>query len=171
MRTLEQQIADARLADKSLRQTALELGTTVHKVRTVEKSETFAQRLAAHRQKVAAVSYTNATVISEFIARWLTELPADAILDTKSIRDLAWIASAQFRQAEALLGRTTQDADLSGDKELEEATKLLMARVLKDKAKQMGEVIDVPSSNVDEAEVIPCADPADDSADERETNP
>ena len=160
MKTLQQEIASGLLAGKSYREVARDKGVTLYQVQKTANSEEFALALAAHRQKLAAKSYENATLITDLVTRHIEHyVTNNIILEPKDLRDLAWIAAAQFKQAEVLLGRTRADADLSSDQELADAAKLLMSRLLRQEAQAISETVDVPSTDYRVEEAVPSSTP------------
>lgn len=136
-------ILEAKTKGLSLRQIAAQEGITVHKVRTTVQAPAILKEIATHRTKYAVTSYENACRITEIISKVIPELdPKVLVKDSRFLRDLAWIAKSQFEQSNSILSNLIKDANTTGDQELEEAAKLLAAKVLRREAAEAKPTID-----------------------------
>lgn len=99
------------------------------------KSPAILREIAEHRTKYAVTSYQSACIATEIIAESLKGLKGrDLSNDIGTLRALAIIAKSQFEQSNALLAGVIKDADRTADGELDEAAKLLAAKVLRREA-------------------------------------
>ena len=138
-----ERILDAQVKGLSLRQIAEKEGLTVHGVRSVTKSPAILRAVAQHRTKYAVMAYESACAITEIIAGTIPALKErDLSGDSRFLRDLAWVAKAQFDQSNAILSNLIKNADSTGDSELDEAAKMLAARVLRKEAEKVDEFSD-----------------------------
>lgn len=151
-----ERVVDAHLKGLSYRQIASQEGLTVHAVRTTLKHPAVLKEIAEHRTKYAIVSYDNACKITDLITLAIPQVnPADLARDTKSLKNLAWVAKSQFDQSNSILGELIRNASLTGDEELDQAAKLLAARVLRKAAEQPPTVEAEEYTDIESSETPP----------------
>jgi replicative DNA helicase len=153
--TETERVLDAHIKGLSLRQIATQENITVHAVRTTLKHPAILREIAEHRTKYAVVSYENACKITDLITQVIPKIdPVGLANDTKSLKNLAWVAKSQFDQSNAILGELIKNATMTGDDELNEAARMLAARVLR-KAAELPSTVE--AEEFTEAEQVPPA--------------
>lgn len=150
MDELTRQIRADREQGLSIAAIAKKHNSSMSKVREVLEDPKYLSALTRHRRSLAVHSYTNAVRATQIISKVLDKYEqAGMDLGPKDLRDLAWVAKAQFDQAGALLKGVLKDHELDADRELADAAKLIAAKLLREGRLQMppddipGEAVEV----------------------------
>lgn len=150
---------------ESFREIAHRENVSVYQVRKVAGAPKFISELAKHKIKVAAKSYQTATKITELlesaIENLVEEVKNGRVLQSKELRDLAWVAKSQFDQAGVVLGQAVRDDKLNDDEELEHHAKQLIQNLANKMSRDERSEYTVLVEDIEDGEWRPSPDGAD----------
>lgn len=94
-------------------------------------SPQYLKNLTKRKLEIGTQSLENAATATKIVGKHLKKIGKQKeALDPKGIRDIAWAAGAQAKQADLLIGSGMQDAELENDAELGALAKKVMERKL-----------------------------------------